>query len=170
MQFVPWQRINNWKCTNCGICCKFYNVVLGFDEWFKIVNSYGAGQTVSGLDKLFIRREPDGTCAFLYNFNGKDWCGLQYMKPRACQLWPFKILNTPKHGYPQEAAYPIFGDKLFIYADTTCQGLSYGYPRWEFSKLALKEFVELAAGTRANQLRTTASCGASWPPIRRFRI
>jgi hypothetical protein len=88
------------------------------------------------------------------------------MKPRACQLWPFKILREPKFGYPEEATY-LFGDsKVFVYADPMCNGLRFGAPTLEFAGSVLKEFVEIAAGLRSNQFKTTSSIWLSQPYYR----
>ena len=155
MPFVPWRHVADWKCTACGNCCRLYSVILNFHEWLKIVKNYGVEQTVSGLDKLFIKRAGDGSCAFLYDLPSVSACGLQHMKPKACKIWPFKILDRPKFGYASEAAYRYGENCLFIYVDTMCNGLRYGVPTWEFAKGTLKEFVEIAAGFRANQYKTT---------------
>ncbi|MDI6904683.1 MAG: YkgJ family cysteine cluster protein [Candidatus Bathyarchaeia archaeon] len=157
MLFVPWRYISDWKCIACGKCCKAYSVVLSFPEWLKIVKNYGVDKTVSGLDKLFIKRRSDGSCVFSYNLSNMYLCGLQRMKPKACKLWPFQILSKPKFGYVNEAVYYYGGNKFFIYADSTCSGLRYGKPTWEFTNYTLKEFVEIALGRRINQSKTTAN-------------
>ncbi|MBX5329242.1 YkgJ family cysteine cluster protein [Candidatus Bathyarchaeota archaeon A05DMB-5] len=156
MLFVPWQYIADWKCNSCGICCRAYSVVLKFPEWLRIVKNYGVGATVSGLDKLFLKRKSDGSCIFLYSLSGMYLCGLQHMKPKACKLWPFKILGKPQYGYASDAVYSYGENQLFIYADSTCSGLRYGKPTLEFSEHTLKEFIEIALGTRNNQFKTTA--------------
>ncbi|MEM3577980.1 MAG: YkgJ family cysteine cluster protein [Candidatus Bathyarchaeia archaeon] len=157
MLFIPWQYISDWKCNACGLCCKAYSVVLNFQEWLKIVKNYGAGCTVSGLNKLFIKRRSDGSCIFLCELPNMRLCGLQHMKPQACKLWPFKILSRPKFGYANEAVYHYMGNKLFIYADSTCNGIRYGPPTWEFTNQTLKEFVEIGLGVRSQQYKTTAN-------------
>ena len=167
MQFVPWRNVANWRCINCGDCCKLYSVVIDVGEWLQIAKNYGMEQTVSGLNKLFIKRAGDGSCTFLCNLMGSYQCGLQYMKPKACQLWPFKILNMPKYGYANEAAYPQQEGRLFIYVDSICNGIRYGIPTWEFANQTLKEFVEIASGIRNVQLRTTGSIGVSGMRFRR---
>jgi Fe-S-cluster containining protein len=96
MQFVPWQYIADWKCGACGLCCRAYSVVLNFQEWLRIIKNYGVETTTSGLNKLFIKKKSDGSCAFLYNPSNTYVCGLQHMKPKACKLWPFKILGKPE--------------------------------------------------------------------------
>jgi len=156
MQFVPWRHIADWKCTGCGDCCKLYSVVISFHEWLRIVKNYGVEHTVSGLDKLFINRRSDGSCAFLSNGSDVCLCGLQRMKPKACQLWPFKVLMKPKFGFPNEAIYHFGENRVFIYADSMCNGLRLGTPTLEFAHFTLKEFVEIAAGLRNNQLKTTS--------------
>ena len=157
MQFVPWRYVANWRCVACGDCCKLYSVVLSFHEWLKIVKTYGVEQTAPGLDKLFIKRREDGSCAFLNGFPNRYACGIQYMKPKACQIWPFKVLQRPEYGYPAEAAYWHQGTSLFIYADPMCNGIRYGKPTYEFTNYTLKEFAEIMVGVRRSQYRTTAS-------------
>jgi Fe-S-cluster containining protein len=156
MQFVPWRDIADWKCTACGHCCRLYSVVLNFPEWLRLVNTFGAESTVTAVDKLFIKRADDGCCAFLCRFGGTYYCRLQRMKPAACKLWPFKILSEPKYGQANQALFNYKGKSFFIYADTMCSGLRYGAPTWEFSFSTLKEFVELAIGTREVQSQTTS--------------
>lgn len=161
MQFVPWQHVADWKCISCGDCCKLYSVVIDFAEWLGIVRNYGVEHTVSGLNKLLINRRGDGSCTFLNNGSSICLCGLQHMKPRACQLWPFKVLSRPQYGYPGEALYFYRGNRLFVYVDTMCRGLRLGRPAFEFANYTLQEFIELAAGIRRNQVKTTA--GPSFP-------
>jgi Fe-S-cluster containining protein len=112
--------------------------------------------TVSGLNKLFINRRSDGTCTFLNNGSKICLCGLQHMKPRACQLWPFKVLPTPQYGYPGEALYLYHGKPVFVYADPVCKGLRLGKPTFEFANSTMEEFVQIATGICNQQFRTTA--------------
>jgi Fe-S-cluster containining protein len=165
MQFIPWQYVANWKCISCGDCCRLYSVVIDFSEWLGIIKNYGVEHTVSGLNKLFIKRKSDGSCTFLNNGSRICLCELQKMKPRACQLWPFKVLSRPQYGYPGEALYFYRGNQLFVYADPMCRGLRLGRPTFEFANYTLQEFVEIAAGIRSNQLRTTAGSGFPQPPF-----
>jgi Fe-S-cluster containining protein len=165
MLFVPWRYIADWKCNACGLCCKAYSVVLDFPEWLKIVKNYGVEKTVSGLDKLYIKKRSDGSCIFLYNLSNMHLCGLQHMKPKACKLWPFKILGKPKFGYAKEAEYNYGGNRLYIYADSNCNGLKYGIPTWEFATQTIKEFIEIALGIRREQYKTTADIGPLQPYI-----
>lgn len=165
MQFVPWRHIADWECTACGGCCRLYSVVINFHEWLKIVKNYGVEQTVSGLDRLFIKRKSDGSCAFLCELSDVHICQLQQMKPVACKLWPFKILSKPKFGYAKEAAYNYGEDTLFVYADSMCDGLKYGTPTLTFSNQILREFVEIATGLRNNQFKTTAKINFLLPYV-----
>ncbi|NWG10474.1 YkgJ family cysteine cluster protein [Candidatus Bathyarchaeota archaeon] len=157
MMFVPWRHIADWKCNACGLCCRAYSVVLNFQEWLKIVKNYGVESTASSLDKLFIQRKSDGSCAFLHSFYGTHLCGLQQTKPKACKLWPFKIVSKPEYGYADDAVYSYGEKRLFVYADSACSGLRYGNPTWEFSNLVLKEFTEIALNLRVGQHKTTGN-------------
>jgi Fe-S-cluster containining protein len=159
LQFVPWRYIADWKCTRCGDCCRLYSVVINFHEWLTIVKSFGVEHTAAGLDKLFIRRRSDGSCVFLQGGSSVNLCTLQRTKPRACQLWPFKVLTKPEFGYANEAVFPCGDSKLFVYADPMCRGIRYGSPTPEFASFTLREFVEIALGLRTYQLKTTCNVG-----------
>jgi len=157
MQFVPWQNIADWQCRACGYCCKLYSVVLAFPEWLRITKSFGMETTVGGLDRFYIKRASDGSCAFLCNDVNNYYCALQNMKPEACKIWPFRVLSDPKYGQSSQAAYDYGGLRLYVYADTTCGGLRYGTPTWDFRFTKLREFTELALGVRQVQYKTTRS-------------
>jgi Fe-S-cluster containining protein len=165
MQFVPWQSVADWRCKTCGYCCKLYSVVLDFTEWLKITKTFGVETTVAGLDRFYIKRVSDGSCAFLCGNANNYFCGLQKMKPEACKLWPFKVLSEPKYGQENLAAYDYGGMRLYIYADTMCSGLHCGTPTWDFQHATLREFTELALGFRQVQYKTTkvaASIQQQW--------
>jgi Fe-S-cluster containining protein len=155
MQIAPWSRIKSWRCLTCGKCCREYDVVLKFPEWVSIVKSFGVEYTASSIDKLLLRRRPDGSCPFLYQTPTTSFCALQHAKPQACRLWPFKVLNLPKYGKPDEAAYYYGQRKLFVYVDLACLGLQYGAPTKEFAQSTLPEFVENAFGARRRQFKST---------------
>jgi Fe-S-cluster containining protein len=159
MQFVPWRHVADWKCTGCGDCCRLYSVVINFHEWLKIAKSYGVEHTAAGLDKLFLKRRSDGSCVFLQCYQNGCSCGLQYMKPKACQLWPFKILTEPKYGFAGNAKYGYGERQLYAYVDSACNGIRYGSPTWEFANQTLREFIEIAMSLRVTQFRTTGNGG-----------
>jgi Fe-S-cluster containining protein len=160
LEFVPWRYVADWKCVQCGDCCRLYSVVINFREWLGIVKNFGAEHTASSLNKLFIRRRNDGSCAFLQNSPYASYCALQNMKPRACQIWPFKILMRPEYGLANEAVFPLGDNRVFVYVDPACHGVRYGLPTYEFANFTLKEFVEIAAGLRVRQLKTTSNVGS----------
>lgn len=168
MQFVPWRHIAEWRCISCGECCRLYSVVINFHEWLRIVKNYGVEHTASGLNKLFIQRKSDGSCAFLGSASDVYMCQLQHMKPKACQLWPFKVLDKPAFGYPDDAAYFYGKNRLFVYADPMCNGIKYGSPTMGFSDLTLKEFVEIAMSLRSNQYKTTSNLRFAGPYVNFF--
>ena len=161
MQFVPWQNVADWHCRACGYCCKLYSVVLGFPEWLRLTKTFGSETTVAGLDRFYIKRCSDGSCAFLCSNSHQYFCALQNMKPEACKIWPFKILAEPKYGEEKHAAFDYMGHRLYVYADTMCSGLRYGVPTWEFRYTTVKEFAELALGLRQVQYKTTRTAKGS---------
>jgi len=160
---IPWSYVKSWGCIACGICCKGFDVVLGFNEWVNIVRTYGAGVTEPGISKLYLKRRGDGTCLFLYQLFDVWLCGLQHMKPRACMLWPFKIHDKPKFGRPNEAAYNYRDRKLFIYVEPSCIGIRWGTPTPELVHKTIPELIEIALGLREKQYYSTANLNNFYP-------
>ena len=156
MNPVPWRTVKSWNCVGCGMCCRDYHVVLNFKEWITIVQNYGAETTVPTVSKFLLGKNRDGTCRFLTNVAGNYFCGLQYMKPLACKIWPFKVHDKPKFGNPKEALYKYRERDFFIYVDPACTGLNWGRPCADFKFRTLPAFVDVAVGLRNNQIFSTS--------------
>jgi len=156
MILIPWRYVESWNCVACGMCCKGYQVVLGFNEWVDIIRKYGVGVTQSDINKFYLGKKGDGTCLFLTKFYDTWLCGLQDMKPKACKLWPFKVLSGPKFGRPDEAIYEDRGRSFFVYVDPACIGIRWGKPTQDFMYKTLPEFIEIALGLREKQYYSTS--------------
>ena len=156
MQIIPWSQVRSWRCNACGSCCKHYEVVLKFPEWLSIVKNFGAGYTAPSISRFFLRKKADGSCVFLYKTPNTAFCSLQYAKPQACKLWPFKVSDKPKYGNPNNAVYQYNGQKFYVYADSACDGLTLGVPTQDFAYSVVPEFIEIALGLRRRQFKTTA--------------
>jgi len=157
MMPVPWTNVNSWRCTGCGICCNRFEVVLKFNEWLKLVQTYGAGVTNAGLSKFYLGKRADGSCVFLTASTNACLCGLQNMKPLACKLWPFKISDTPRYGEAREAAFDYQGRRLYVYIDPFCPEILYGKPSATMMHRVIPEFIEIALGLREKQFYSTAT-------------
>ena len=155
LRVVPWRRISHWRCNTCGACCKGYSVVLNFSEWLYIVKKFGIEYTSSSINRFFLGKKTDRSCIFLRETPNMSLCGLQQTKPLACRLWPFKILHKPKYGFPNQAAYYYGNQKLFVYADSACNGLTFGTPTKEFTRYVIPEFIEMVYGKRQRQFKST---------------
>lgn len=153
---VPWRNIESWGCSACGLCCKGFDVVLDFPEWINIVKTYGVDYTQPSISRFFLKRKTDGTCVFLGNSYGNWLCSLQSMKPIACKLWPFKVVDKPMWGRPNDALLNYNAMRLYVYADPSCVGLRWGNPNPEFTYTVLPEFIDLALGQRRKQHYSTA--------------
>lgn len=157
MRFLPWSQVRSWRCVACGICCRKYSVVLKFPEWLNIVKKFGVECTAPSISNFFLRRGTDGSCVFLQSGYVKSFCSLQYEKPIACKLWPFKIVNHPKFGHSKHAVFNRGSQRLYVYVDPVCRGLALGVPTREFTHSTIPEFIELASGLRRRQYKTTAN-------------
>ena len=153
---VSWRNVKTWNCVKCGMCCRDYKVVLNFGEWVNLVRNYGVATTIPSVNKLLLGKKLDGTCYFLTPLGGNCTCGLQYMKPLACKIWPFKIFLDPKFGSPNEALYRYRNRNFFVYVDPACTGLSWGIPTPEFKYKKLPEFIDVAVGILRKQLYSTS--------------
>ena len=157
MRVVPWKRIANWRCISCGLCCRDYSVVLNLPEWLYILKKFGVEYTSSSINRFYLAKRVNGSCVFLQETPHKSYCSIQYMKPLACKLWPFKILNKPKYGLQNQAEYTYYGNKkLYVYVDSACNGLRPGSPTQELKYSIIPEFIEIAIGQPRRQIRSTA--------------
>ena len=121
-----------------------------------IVRNYGVETTIPSVSKLFLGKKGDRTCYFLKYMGDSSICGLQYMKPLACKIWPFKIFDNPKFGKPNEALYRYQNKNFYIYVDPACTGLSWGKPTPEFKYRTSPEFIDVALGLRKQQFHSTS--------------
>lgn len=154
---IPWMYVKSWSCITCNRCCKGFNVILSFNEWINIVRTYGVGTTVPSINQIQLKKKADSTCVFLYKYFDRWLCGLQHMKPKACKLWPFRILKTPKYGRAQKAIFTRWNKDFFIYVDPICPGIKWGTPTWELIHKTLPEFLEIGIGVREKQLFSTSN-------------
>jgi Fe-S-cluster containining protein len=159
MRIVPWTQIQSWNCVRCGLCCRHYDIVLKFPEWLQIIKNFGPEFISPNVSKFLLRRKQDGSCVFLRGAANASICSLQHMKPVACKLWPFKILDRPKYGEPEHAIFNYRGHGLFVYVDKNCTGLRFGAPSFDFTHSVIPEFVEIALGLRQNQYKSTSLLG-----------
>jgi len=153
---VPWRNVKSWNCVECGMCCRDYHVVLNFNEWINIVRNFGVESTIPSVNKLFLGKNSDGTCCFLNQVGNACVCGLQYTKPVACKIWPFKIFLDPKFGSQNEALYKYRDSNFFVYVDPACTGLRWGKPAQDFLYRTLPEFIDVAVGLRKQQFYSTS--------------
>lgn len=152
----PWSFVESWRCIACGICCRGYQVVLRFNEWVNLIRKYGIGVTQPGVSKFFLGKKGDGTCVFLSTAFNTWLCGLQNMKPKACKIWPFKVLTRPRYGRFKDAEYRYRNKTLYVYVDPACIGLRWGKPTREFVYQTLPEFIEITLGLSARQTFSTS--------------
>lgn len=153
---LPWRNVHSWKCVECGMCCRDYHVVLNYNEWVNIVKNYGIETTIPTASKLFLGKNSDGTCCFLKRDGDNFFCGLQFMKPLACKIWPFKIFDKPKFGNTNKALFQYRNNNFYIYVDTGCSGLNWGTPSPELKHKILPEFIDVAVGLRKQQFHSTS--------------
>lgn len=139
---LMWFLLQRLQC-----CPKFPRMAPNFKHFWLWSNCEGIWQTVHQTRRWWQLCFPLPL--------RRNLCGLQNMKPNACKIWPFKVLAEPKHGEPNQATFDYAGKRLYIYADNNCNGLKYGNPTWEFSKMTLEEFAGIALGIYTVQRNST---------------
>ena len=153
---IPWGHVEFWRCYGCGyICCGSSVVPLTTSEWVKIVQNFGAEATESDGRGLYLGKQMGNRCVFQYNYLGKQLCAIQYMKPRSCKIWPFKIYNRPKRGNAEMATFNYHGERVYIYLDTHCLGIKIGKPNKYFREAIIPEFLDIFLGHRERQAYST---------------
>ena len=99
----------NFTCNSCGKCCRRdWKVQVALDEVaaiedtgaFKSLERSGYRPLKISQNEVRVGRDDDGACHFLHN-NG---CELHRelgskAKPRACQLYPYLLVNSPDGYY-----------------------------------------------------------------------
>jgi len=157
MKIVPWSYVSSWTCYGCGdICCSSSVIPLTTREWLRIVKSFGFECVETSPTGFYLKKTPEEKCIFQYEYMGKHLCAIQPIKPRACKLWPFKVYRKPLYGLAEKAAFYYGGEIFYVYLDTKCAGISYGKPSKHFIRNVIPEFIEVALGTREEQVYSTA--------------
>ena len=141
---------------------------MKFNEWLNLVRTYGVGVTRAGLNKFYIQKKQDGSCLFLTISNGIWFCGLQNMKPTACKLWPFKVLDRPKYGRAKEALFNYKDRRFFIYVDSVCPQIGWGKPTTKMVHNVIPEFIDIALGQREKQFYSTSTTLYNLYPKRKW--
>jgi len=151
--YIPWRRIQSWRCLACGMCCGVYRVRLRKQEWELIGKLWP--EAITERNRGAYLRKIGGRCVFQ---KGR-LCSLQPLglKPLACKLWPFVVFTAPVSEWETEGWESLFilGEReYFIYVDTACKGINQGDPK-ELEKV-IAESVEIHNNPRVRQCLTTS--------------
>ena len=130
MQFVPWQNIADWHCKACGYCCKLYGVVITPRMAQYRPNLWRPNHR-GNSDRFFIKRESDGSCAFLCKEANTYCCKLQMrsLKPaKSGHSKSFQNQNMAKQ--KRQLTITLVCDCTFT--GIPCAAAYEGEPTWEF--------------------------------------
>lgn len=89
----------DYECVHCGYACEQFDVELTGPEFDNIRALAGATAVAERENRLWMRREPCGSCNLLLA-RRENRCGLQdahgfQAKPRPCKEFPFRLRSTP---------------------------------------------------------------------------
>ncbi len=159
---LPWSRVSDFTCYECGLCCLHFKVPLKSYEALKIAKVFGPDKITIIKGKEYLAKEEGEPCPFLINRYGKLICSLQDigLKPLACKLWPFHIYKRPEYGRDEEAYFQHRLGSFYVYVDQRCPGISLGKPTYRLIK-TIEEAIDLWLGVRKEQLLTTSTNVAS---------
>jgi Fe-S-cluster containining protein len=119
-------------------------ITLKFDELLNLAKTHGICSAKAGFRGFSLQKKDDGSCRFLSRINGLSICELQNMKPKACRLWPFKVLKWPKYGRAREALFNYKERRFFIYIDPSCPAIGWGKPMANMLENIIPEFIKIA--------------------------
>lgn len=147
--YTPWRRIKSWRCLACGKCCRHFSVPLRAIEYVQITNNFGDGVVTIDTGKPRLKKV-GGTCVFQHP---SGLCELQSLglKPSACKLWPFAILDK-KH---TDAVFHFKGKKYYVYVNTSCMGINKGDP--SELPLTVHEVIEISLNPDRPQACSTSN-------------
>ncbi|MCS7144975.1 MAG: YkgJ family cysteine cluster protein [Archaeoglobaceae archaeon] len=153
---VPWRFVASWHCNACGNCCKEYRVRLRAYEYLKLRNT---GFIEEKAGRFYIKK-----IGKLCPFQKGNLCSLGNLKPLACKLYPFSVLEKGE----ETALFEFNGEEFFVYVDDFCKNLKLKRdlnPSLEIVK-EIEEAIELALGKRfeLNLLTAKSTQGTQSPP------
>ena len=139
----------DFRCRNCGFCCRDQPSDISLKEQKKI-EAIGFANFLENPDDAGnrnIRRKKDGSCFF---FTKENTCQIQSVKPAICRLDPFIITD-----YDYETKRISLD--LNPLAVKTCKGIltgEMGYPEEiaEAAQAIVNEFLEIVAKKTGLQL------------------
>jgi len=154
LSYLPWRRVGSWHCLACGECCRKFTVILTTYEYALLTNLFG--QRVVELNSRGdpCLRRVQGVCVFQ---SSEGLCRLQPLglKPLACKVWPFKVVEVKNIGEAGEADLFIHGGRAYrVYVHSSCNGIGHG-SREELVE-AIKEVIEIKRNPHRPQLYSTA--------------
>ncbi|UCH01527.1 MAG: YkgJ family cysteine cluster protein [Candidatus Bathyarchaeota archaeon] len=155
MKLIPWKQVRYWRCLCCGNGCQF-TVQLTTKEWLNLIKLYGHAWVEPRIDGFYIKKIIGKRCPFLHRFSNRNLCSIQRIKPLACKIWPFKILDNPRYSSPSEAHYKSRYGEFYIYIHSYCPGIIYGKPSEQLINHVLSEFIEIRLGLIKQQIYSTS--------------
>ena len=156
LKLIPWRSVRSWHCSGCGDCCKRYTVQITIQEWLNLPKTFGYNFVTQDLSGFYLGKTADGRCPFLWRSMGRILCGIQGMKPLACKIWPFRILDRPKYGRADEAHFNYRNRDFYVYLVPRCVGINWGKPSEHLVKIVIPEFIDVKLGLQKRQLYSTA--------------
>jgi Fe-S-cluster containining protein len=153
--YIPWRKVADWECTNCGSCCRRLKIILTAQESEEIAKHFGERHVVRApVPRL---KKNSGRCHFQRNSPSGSICLLQNtgLKPASCRTFPFMVGTKPLRGSGGVEAVFQPGN-LYIYASDRCSSLKLGEPSDHLTRGLLPEVVEIALRGRRDQVHTTS--------------
>lgn len=153
---IPWGEITSWSCLACGNCCREgFTVYLSPYEYARILR-FAPYALEAGSSKPYLKKT-GARCIFL---NEYGLCQLQFLdlKPLACKIWPFIVLQKPKSFHSKKARFYYNNEEYYVYinphARSICSGIGRGKP--EELPLVINEVIEIYKGRIREQNYSTA--------------
>jgi Fe-S-cluster containining protein len=155
MAYIPWRRVADWKCTNCGTCCRRLKIILTPQEADDIAEHFGESRVARGpVPRL---GKTSGRCHFQRQSDSGSLCLLQNtgLKPASCKTFPFMVARKPLRGSGEAEAVFRPGD-VYVYASDRCPSIRLGEASDRLAGQLLPEVVEIALHGRKEQVYTTS--------------
>ncbi|MFQ6087705.1 MAG: YkgJ family cysteine cluster protein [Candidatus Methanofastidiosia archaeon] len=120
-KLIPFEN-QGFECIECGECCRERWVPLTLRDIKRLSGKRDISEFTMIFGKMLVleRRIWDNGCVFLKG----NLCSVHKIKPIICRLYP--IVMSKKPLLKENISYFKDEEEIFLYIDTSCEGVSRG--------------------------------------------
>ena len=143
---IPWRKVKDWHCLNCGRCCFIFDIPIDSLDYHQIITKYGYNSIRTINDEWFLQRWDNYKCLFLEEKKNGGFCTIHEDRPYTCRVFPFVIRRNTDYGNLEFASLFYKKETFCVYLTAECPGIVLGEPSETFKTKTIPEFMEIRLG------------------------